>query len=222
VVDADAGPGERVALPQPALERRPAGVSGALGGAADPLVLVAVGVGDRAARRAHVLLDGGARGGQLAVELGVGQGRQMGVRAGVRRDLPPAVAQGTELVPGQRRELLAVLALEPVVDARPDHRRAGRRPVGGDEDRRRHAQALEDRRREGADRAVGVVERDDHGAPRRAPGDGVGEGRPAVAAPGEQRQLALERLGRDRELRVPRRADRVVAEDEDIAHTGAQ
>ena len=88
-----------------AVERDRGLVSGRPGAGGDAAVVGAEGVGQARAGLLDRLLAGGARAGQLGVELGLAEGGQVGVGARVRADLPAGGGEGAEVVPRHALQL---------------------------------------------------------------------------------------------------------------------
>src|SRR5688572_25393737 len=102
VVDPDSGPGQETLAVQPGRQRAGGRVPRRAGGPDAPLVVVAVGVGERRAGSPQPPLDLLARPHQLLAQRRVVERGEARMRAGVRPDLPPRFGQPAELVPGHR------------------------------------------------------------------------------------------------------------------------
>jgi hypothetical protein len=162
-------------------------IAGAPYGRADAFVVLAVGVRELNARPAELVLDLGLRILDLSPELVIGEALQMRVRDPVRTDV-----EVSQLVPRHGRELVRIVVRE----LRDRERSAVTRVAAADEDLHRDAQRLQ-RREGGRGAAERVVER-----------------RADAANACKRPHLPQEQFGRKTKPVLPRRRNRVVAEDD--------
>src|SRR5262249_33125411 len=138
------------------------------------------------------------------------------VAARVGADLPAAVPQPPELLPGHAAELLFVRGTEPAVHALPGDGllrfgvRGRHEYRGWDTELRQHRLAL------AQNRAERIVEGDGEDLAASPLPQCGGQGQRPVAAPEQQPKLPFEPPWRDREIGRPALADPVVAEDQEV------
>jgi hypothetical protein len=140
------------------------------------------------------------------------------MRVRVRAHLPTGRVKAPELIPVHARKLGLVLAVDPLVDPRPRHRRIDSRELRGDVHRARYFKALEQREGELDDGAVGVIEGDSEDLPVVVAPDRVRKRHPPVTTSHQELELLLQMLFGDREICGPPGRHRVVAKDENVAH----
>ena len=161
-------------------------------------------VGNRTARAAEVLRALLERSAHLLAQLPVGELRQMRVAARVRPDLPAAVAELSELIPGHTPKLMLVRRAMPGLNSLPPDGLVLGHERGRGEHRRGQAEPGKDRLGYVEHRGEAVVEGDGEGLGPARLEDRFGERRPAPAGADEHGELALERVGchRDRRIQV--------------------
>jgi hypothetical protein len=168
-------------------------------------------VREQSARSPDLVFAARARIRELALELGIRQARQVGMRHRVGAHLEPSLGERSQPVPGERPHLVGVRAGFPG-ELGDVERPAVGREGGHREDRRGDPEALEDGHGVLGDVLVGVVERDVKKAPAaREHVRGRGRAKPAAK---QRRQLALEGSRAYRELVLPPVRDAVVAKDQ--------